>query len=142
MGSLHLLSSAPTTNSPPPPFCLLIFQRMQASSCRPPRAFPFHSPAGYGALPIPRQSPPPPPLPPPPPPPAPPLPPQLLPSGCYVSTTTTIAIATSQPLGREELFSPCERWRGRGGAGGGGGGGGGRKVNETCGCLTPALSEE
>ena len=127
VGSLDLLSSTPTATTsppPPPPFCLLTFQRMQPSSCRPPRPFPFHSPAGYGALPIP-STPPPPPPPPAPPPPAPPLPPQLLPSERYISIMTTTSMATSQR--REEACgSRCAR-------------GGGCKVNKTYGCF--ALKE-
>lgn len=107
LGSLHLLSSAPTITSPPPPsppiFCLLTFQGMQPSSWRPPRPFPFHSSDKYSALPIPGCSPAPPrPLRPPPP--SPPLPPQLLPSGRYIHIMTTITIATSQLLGGEEVL--------------------------------------
>lgn len=98
--SLDLLSSVPTiTSTPPPPaFCLLTFHRMQPSSCNPPRPLPFHSPAGYGALPIPPSR-----L---------PLPPRLN-SGRYISIMTTIPIATSQPPGREELVWLCLRLRER-----------------------------
>lgn len=112
--SLDLLSSAPTTTSPPPPpppFCLLTFHRIQPSSCRPPRPFPFHSPAGYGALPIPGHSPPPPP----PPPAAQRTRAPLRLSGRYISIMTTIAIATSQPTAREELECLCVRQREMGG---------------------------
>lgn len=96
---LDLLSSVPTiTSTPPPPaaFCLLTFQRMQPSSGSPPRPLPFHSPAGYGALPIPPSR-----L---------PLPPRLT-SGCYFSIMTTISIVTSQPPGREEPVQLCVRLR-------------------------------
>lgn len=121
MRSLDRLTSVPTiTSTPPPPpaaaaFCLPTFQRMQPSSCSPPRPLLFHSPAGYGALPIPPSR-----L---------PLPPRLT-SVRYISIMTTISIATSQPPGREELVWLCVRLREEEGC----------EVNKARGSLTPACS--
>lgn len=96
LGSLHLLSSAPKTASPPAAaFCLLTFQGMQPSSCSPPRPFSFHSPAGYGVLPIPGRSPPPRP-----PPPAPLLPPQLPRSGRYIGGRPAVPMAAPSTSGK------------------------------------------